>query len=127
MAPTAPAVNHLLFADYSLLLFKSSIDGANAVSNLLQVYSAASGQRINNSKSSTYFCKGCPQNLRDEMKQTLQVQNESLSGKYLGLPSNVGQNKNDTFKYLKDRVWGKLKDGWKKFFLMQGKKFSSNQ
>ena len=27
------------------------------------------------------------------------------------MPSDVGQNKNGTFKYLKDRVWGKVK-GW---------------
>lgn len=55
VAPTAPAVNHLLFADDSLLLFKATIKGANAVSNLLNTYCGASGQRVNNVKSSIYF------------------------------------------------------------------------
>ena len=35
VAPSAPAVNHLLFADDSLLFFRASVDGAEAVSNLL--------------------------------------------------------------------------------------------
>ena len=52
VAPTAPAVNHLLFADDSMLLFKSSVEDAERVSNLLNIYCNASGQRINTGKSS---------------------------------------------------------------------------
>ena len=100
VAPTAPVVNHLLLADDSLLLFKSSVQGANEVSNLLDAYCLASGQRVNYDKSSIFFSKGCPETLRVEIKNILNVQNESLSEKYLGLPTDVGQSKNGTFKYL---------------------------
>ena len=55
VAPTAPTVNHLLFADDNLLLFKASGEGSSAVSNLLATYCSASGQRINNEKSSKNF------------------------------------------------------------------------
>lgn len=109
MAPTAPEVNHLLFADDSLLLFKSSVEGANLVPNLLNVYCNASGQRINNDKSSIFFSKRCPQGTRQQVKNILGVQNESLSEKYLGMPTEVGQSKNGTFKYLRDRVWEKVR------------------
>ena len=44
VAATAPVVNHLLFADDSLLMFKSSVEGAVAASNLLERYCMASGQ-----------------------------------------------------------------------------------
>ena len=54
VAPTAPTINHLLFADDSLLLFKASLEGSNVVSNLLDTYCGASGQRINN-ESHQYF------------------------------------------------------------------------
>ena len=64
-----------------------------------------------NDKSSIFFSKGCPQNLRDEVKNRLNVHNESLNEHYLGMPTDVGQSKNGTFKYLRDRVWDKVK-GW---------------
>ena len=43
------------------------------------------------------------------MKNKLQVQNESLNDRYLGMPTDVGHSKNGTFKYLCDRVWEKVK------------------
>jgi hypothetical protein len=35
VAPTAPAVNHLLFADDSLLFFKANAEGAREVKEVL--------------------------------------------------------------------------------------------
>jgi hypothetical protein len=37
VASTAPAVNHLLFADDSLLLFKASDEGAMEIKELLEL------------------------------------------------------------------------------------------
>jgi hypothetical protein len=54
VAPSAPAVNHLLFVD---------------VSNFLESYCQASGRRINKEKSSIFFSKRCPQIRRDEVKK----------------------------------------------------------
>ena len=98
MAPSAPSVNHLLFADDSLLFFKASVDGAEGVSHLLDTYCIASGQRINRNKSSIFFNKGCPQIVRDAVKGCLHVPNESLSDRYLGMPTDVGHSKRGMFK-----------------------------
>ena len=49
--------------------------------------------------------------MKDAIKGYLQVHNESLSDKYLGMPTDVGHSKKGTFKYLSDRVWDKVK-GW---------------
>lgn len=38
------------------------------------------------------------------MKNTLNVQAESLTEKYLGMPTDVGRSVNGTFKFLKDSV-----------------------
>ena len=46
----------------------------------------------------------------------LQVHNVSLSEKYLGMPSDVGNSINGAFKYLKDRVWKKVQ-GWMEMLL----------
>lgn len=102
---TAPKVTHLLFADDILLFFKANIDEAEEVNRLLTAYCNASDQQINLSKSCIFFSKGCAQALKDEIKAGIHVDNESLTEKYLGLPTDVGQSKNGVFKYLKDRVW----------------------
>ena len=58
-----------------------------------------------------FFSRGCPEIVRTDVKGFLQVPNESLNDKYLGMPSDVGHSKKGTFKYLSDRVWNKVK-GW---------------
>ena len=121
VAPTALVVNHLLFANDSLLLFKASTEGAVVVSNLLDTYCNASGQRVNNEKSSIFFSIGCPRVIRDGIKNTLQVHDEQLSDRYLGMPTDVGQAKNGTFKYLKDKVWEKIKGWMEKLLSAAGK------
>src|SRR3954466_1410857 len=45
VSPEAPRVNHLLFPDDSLLLFKANGEGASEVSNLLNQFCQACGQR----------------------------------------------------------------------------------
>jgi hypothetical protein len=83
VASSAPSVNHLLFADDSLLFFKANGEGANEISESLDLYCKASGQRINLDKSSIFFSKGCPNLVRQEVKGILNVPNESLSEEYL--------------------------------------------
>ena len=58
-----------------------------------------------------FFSKGVPTSTRDTIKNILAVHTESLSDKYLGLPSDVGRAKEGSFKYLKDRIWKKVQ-GW---------------
>ncbi|XP_020153203.1 uncharacterized protein [Aegilops tauschii subsp. strangulata] len=83
VAPSAPPVNHLLFADDSLLFFKANGEGANEVNLVLDQYCQASGQRVNNAKSSIFFSKGVPDSTRQDIKNLLNVQNETLNEKYL--------------------------------------------
>jgi hypothetical protein len=62
-------------------------------------------------KSLIHFAKGCVQSLREEIKNILDVHNEALKEKYLGMPSDVGSSINGAFKFLKDRVWSRVQ-GW---------------
>ncbi|XP_024310402.1 uncharacterized protein LOC112268687 [Brachypodium distachyon] len=131
VASSALAVNHLLFADDSLLFVKTSLEGAAEAATVLDTYCQASGQRINLDKCSVFFSKGCPEAVRTEMKNTLQVHSESLSEKYLRMPSDVGHSTNGAFKYLKDRVWkrwgsreGKRKTCWVSWEDMCSPKFA---
>ena len=58
-----------------------------------------------------FFSKGVPDALRHEIKGVLNVPNETLNEKYLGMPSDIGSSRNGAFKYLKGRLWSKIQ-GW---------------
>jgi hypothetical protein len=45
------------------------------------------------------------------VKQILNIRNESISEKYLGMPSDIGNSESVSFKFLKDRIWNKVR-GW---------------
>ena len=72
-------------------------------------------------KSSIHFAKGVGGSIREEIKVLLDVHNEALSEKYLGMPTDVGTSSNGAFKYLKDRVW-KWVQGWLEQALSAGGK-----
>ena len=59
--------------------------------------------------------------MRQQIKNILHVHNESLSDRYLGMPTDVGESKMGTFKYLKDRVWEKVKGWMEKLLSSAGK------
>ena len=121
LLPHIPTVSHLLFADDSLLFFKANRESAETVTDVLNTYCQASGQRINMDKSSIHFAKGVSGGIREEIMETLDVHNEALSEKYLGMPTDVGTATNGAFKYLKDRVWKKVQ-GWMEQTLSAGGK-----
>ena len=108
VAPSAPMVSQLLFADDSLLFFKANRESAELVRDALQSYCKASGQQVNLDKSSIHFAKGCGAVDREHIKAILNVDNEALSEKYLGMPTDVGSSSNGSFKYLKDRLWKRI-------------------
>lgn len=68
----------------------------------LQLYCHASGQRIHLDKCYVFFSKGFSNDLRQEVKNALNVQVEALSDRYLGMPTEIGRSKNGGSKYLKD-------------------------
>jgi hypothetical protein len=72
-------------------------------------------------KSSIFFSKGCPETVKESIKAEIEVQRETLSEKYLGMPSSVGRSKSGAFKYLKDKVWNKVL-GWLEQLLSVGGK-----
>jgi hypothetical protein len=91
VAPIAPPVNLLIFADDVLLFFKANRSAGVEVNNALQAYCQESGQRVKRSKSYIHFGKGVSKVICAEIKEFLEVTNEALSESYLGMPTDVAR------------------------------------
>lgn len=72
-------------------------------------------------RSQHFFSKGFPEMVRGQVKTILQVPNEKLSEKYLGMPTDVGMSKNGAFKYLVDRLWSNIRGWMEKTLSLAGK------
>jgi hypothetical protein len=100
----APSVSHLLFADDSLILMKADMNNATSLQRVLDMYCANSGQLVSLSKSSIFFSPNTNVLLRSEICETLHIDTEALSDKYLGLPAIVGLDRSDSFEHLIERI-----------------------
>lgn len=81
-----PKINHLLFADDTMIFTKTDPSSCTALVEILHSYEQASGQMINAQKSSISFSSKTPAEIRSRVKQQLGIDKEEGVGKYLGLP-----------------------------------------
>ncbi|KAG7578510.1 Ribonuclease H domain [Arabidopsis thaliana x Arabidopsis arenosa] len=100
---------------------KTSESSCLALKRILGLYEAASGQKINTSKSSISFARKTPAGQRQRVKQLLGVEKDGGVGKYLGLPEHFGRKKKDLFSSIVDRVRQKALSWSNKFLSSAGK------
>ncbi|XP_062028872.1 uncharacterized protein LOC133744858 [Rosa rugosa] len=123
----APAVNHLLFADDSMLYAHASLEDCYQIQDVIETYGRASGQLVNFDKSSVVFSKNVSDFMQDEVSSLLGVEVVESHERYLGLPTYVGRKKTATFQFIKDNLakklscWqGKMLSGAGKDILIRG-------
>lgn len=108
----APMIHHLLFMDDSFLFAHGTLEECGNIKRVLRTYEVASGQAVNLIKS----CVSFSSNLKDIDQQLLVdflgVQRVAFHDRYLGLLVCICKPKEETFAYVKDRLWKKL-DGWR--------------
>ena len=112
LAPSAPRVNHLLFADDSLLLMEANLQSVETINSILQIYEEGSGQMINRDKSSVMFSPNITRNMKNLLLQVLGLGTEATDGKYVGLPTYIGRSRTKCFAYIKEKILKRLQ-GWK--------------
>ena len=81
-----PAIHSLLFADDLILCGKASIQEAQQIKSILYDFCNESGQTPNLHKSSIYFSKKVPHNVRNNIKNIFPVQNLQPNTLHLGHP-----------------------------------------
>ncbi|KAK8703112.1 hypothetical protein V6N13_021441 [Hibiscus sabdariffa] len=80
------AINHLFFADDSILFGEASEEGVGNIKQLIAEYTNCSGQQVNFDKSLIYFSSNVPNSLRVSLGSALGVRLFLNPEKYLGLP-----------------------------------------
>lgn len=121
MARGAPVLTHMFFADDSYIYYKANADMTEQICQMLRVYEKASGQKINQTKSTVFFSCNTNHEVKEVICQTLGFQEADESTTYLSLPSCIGRNKSAVFGYLKNRMQNCI-DGWDKKQLSKGGK-----
>ena len=103
-----PRVTHLFFADDNLFFCKADREEVSRFAEILVLFEAASGQKINVDKSSVTFSHNTLVETREEVLGVLGPMQELRQGKYLGLPSVIGKSKNQVFAEIKEKVGKKI-------------------
>ena len=114
-------VNHLLFADDSLLFCKANMFEWVRIQQLLDLYEKASGQNFNRDKTSIFFSKNTRRATKEHLLSLARINSTRCYEKYLGLPSLVGKSWMEAFMGIKNRIWEWI-NGWKEKFLFQARK-----
>lgn len=114
-------LNHLLFADDSLLFYKATIPEWARLHLVLKKYEQAFGQRLNPNKTSIFFSQNTLVSIRLQILSAAGVQPSNSFEKYLSLPALVGQSKQQAFLPIKETIWNRISN-WKTKFLSQAGK-----
>lgn len=121
IAAGAPHLTHLFFADDLILFGKTDPKQVCELLAILNIFSKATGQRINCLKSGLIFGKKVPHHTRSQTSQILGIQAWNNPGKYLGLPAQWGRSRHVALSWIKDAIFNKM-EGWKGKLLNQAGK-----
>uniref|UniRef100_A0A803QDG1 Reverse transcriptase domain-containing protein n=1 Tax=Cannabis sativa TaxID=3483 RepID=A0A803QDG1_CANSA len=117
----APAISHLFFVDDSLLFCTADRNSCLALQDVFNIYSKASEQAINFSKSYILFSPNTVPDIRALFFQIFNLEDRPFGCKYLGLPQCLTRSKYHSFTYLSDKVASVLRSWSSKCFSRAGK------
>ncbi|XP_025684704.1 uncharacterized protein [Arachis hypogaea] len=121
LAPTAPVITHLLFADDCIIFAGAQEEEIYQLIQILNKYTEASGQRINTEKSGLIFRSHVSIQRRVNIEEITGMASWEEPGRYLGLPTRWGRSKNKALEWIQEKILDKMQ-GWKEKLLNQAGK-----
>ncbi|CAN1281610.1 LINE-1 retrotransposable element ORF2 protein [Linum perenne] len=108
-----PFISHLMFADDTILFLRVTDSYISALLSLFNQYRGISGQRVNLAKSAVLFSNNTPPHIQLRYRDALGVRFLERSEKYLGLPCIILRSKEETFRFIEDKMSLRLRS-WKR-------------
>ncbi|XP_057803117.1 uncharacterized protein LOC131018409 [Salvia miltiorrhiza] len=96
--------SHLLYADDVFLFCKATKRSCRMIDSILQIYASVSGQFCNKAKSTVFFGRGVPIQLRRRLQWELGFSIGSLPFIYLGVPIFAGRASTARLSCIRDRI-----------------------
>ncbi|XP_015931910.1 uncharacterized protein LOC107458226 [Arachis duranensis] len=121
LAPSAPVITHLLFADGCIIFAGAEEEEMYQLIQILNKYTEVSGQRINTEKSGLIFGSQVSIQRRVNIEEITGMAAWEDLGRYLGLPARWGRSKNRALEWIKEKILDKMQ-GWKDKLLNQAGK-----
>ncbi|XP_042983260.1 uncharacterized protein LOC122312663 [Carya illinoinensis] len=115
------SINHLFFADDSLLFCRANAMEWAKILELLSLYERASGQKLNSDKTSIFFSKNTKRLTKEHILGMAGLRSTSCYERYLGLPALVGKSRFKAFEGLLDRVRSRVTQWKHKLLSFAGK------
>ncbi|CAN1761942.1 Putative ribonuclease H protein At1g65750 [Linum perenne] len=106
----------MLFADDTIIFGNATIREAERIKIIMQRYCVVSGQAVNTEKSAIFFSQNTPDDQKMLVANCLQVPIDATMGKYLGVPTDWGNTKKQTFCFILERLAAKAQS-WSSILL----------
>nr|XP_016469786.1 PREDICTED: uncharacterized protein LOC107792109 [Nicotiana tabacum] len=114
MPKWSPKINHLAYADDTIIFSSSDATSLRLIMEILQVYENASGQRFNKGKSAVYIHHLVDQEVVRKVERTTGIGRQDFPFTYLGCPIFYARRKMEHYQGLLTKVLDKLQT-WKDF------------
>ncbi|XP_075108822.1 uncharacterized protein LOC142180675 [Nicotiana tabacum] len=112
MPKWSPKINHLAYADDTIIFSSSDATSLRLIMEILQVYENASGQWVNKGKSVVYIHHLVDQEVVRKVERTTGIGRQDFPFTYLGCPIFYARRKMEHYQGLLTKVLDKLQS-WK--------------
>ncbi|XP_074305603.1 uncharacterized protein LOC141640821 [Silene latifolia] len=106
-------ISHMLFADDSMFFIEGNSKSCESLDKVIKEYCHASGQVINDNKSSMMLSSSSSLSFAQKCLKTFNIPCGTNLGSYLGIPTDVGlsggnKSKREIFEFIIDKVRKRL-------------------